>query len=155
MRIARHKRTGLAAVEMGIILPMLLILLLGIWEVGRMVEVTQLLTNAAREGGRQASTGAKNADQVKETVVRYLHQNGITKVGPTDVKVVSLPSGADVEPMDAKQLDHFQVKVTIPFDSVRWAFLSQITSLQTLSGSADWYSVRDIPINVDYTIPLQ
>lgn len=149
------QRPGVAAVEMAFLLPMMLVLLVGVWEVGRMVEVTQLLTNAAREGGRQASTGTKSAAQVKDTVVRYLQQNGITKVTAKDVKVISLPSGVDVEPTSAAQLDRFQVKVTVPFDSVRWAFLNQITSLKTLTGSADWYSMRDIPINVDYSIPLQ
>ena len=31
-------------------------LLMGVWEVGRLVQVEQLLNNAAREGARQAST---------------------------------------------------------------------------------------------------
>ncbi len=149
------KRRGVAAVEFGVLLPVMLVLLLGVWEVGRMVEVQQLLTNAAREGGRQASTGTKSSSQVKDVVVRYLQQNGIPKVTTSDVSVLSMPAGTPVEPNTGLQLDHYQVKVTISVDSVRWALLNQITSLKSLTGTADWYSMKDIPLDVDYSIPLQ
>lgn len=88
----RHSgvRQGVAAVEMSVVLPFLLLLLLGVWEVGRMVEVQQLLCNAVREGGRQASTGAKTVAQVKADVVLYLTQNGISKVTTNDVTVTNI-----------------------------------------------------------------
>ena len=50
----------MAAVEFAMILPVILTLLLGIWEVGRMIEIQQILYNAAREGGRQAAYGSAN-----------------------------------------------------------------------------------------------
>ena len=40
-------------------------LMLGTWEVGRMVEVSQILNNAVREGGRSASTGQYTNSQVQ------------------------------------------------------------------------------------------
>lgn len=46
------RRRGVAAVEAAVLLPLALMLMLGTWEVGRMVEVGQILNNAAREGGR-------------------------------------------------------------------------------------------------------
>lgn len=151
----RCARRGVAAVELAILLPLLVFLLIGLWEVGRMVEVQQLLTNAAREGGRQASTGVKSVDQVKGVVVRYLNLNGMPKVTASDVTVENLTSAARKEPSAANQLDRFRVTVTIPFDSVRWVILDQVTDTTTLTGSADWRSMRDIPIEVDYVIPLK
>jgi Flp pilus assembly protein TadG len=147
-------RRGIAAVELGVVLPLLLLLLVGIWEVGRMVEVEQLLVNAVREGGRQASTGVKTVDEVKDVVVRYLKQNGISAVSAQDVSVVNVTNAARYDPSMANQLDQFRITVSIPFDSVRWVLLDQITSVRTLTASADWYSMRDIPITVDYAIPL-
>jgi Flp pilus assembly protein TadG len=147
-------RRGIAAVELGVVLPLLLLLLVGIWEVGRMVEVEQLLVNAVREGGRQASTGVKTVDEVKDVVVRYLKQNGISAVSAQDVSVVNVTNAARYDPSMANQLDQFRITVSIPFDSVRWVLLDQITTVRTLTASADWYSMRDIPITVDYAIPL-
>lgn len=46
-------RPGTAAVEFAVVLPLLFILLFGLWEVGRIVEVQQVAWNAAREGARR------------------------------------------------------------------------------------------------------
>src|SRR5438105_3836573 len=54
----RTRRGGLAAVEMAVALPFIAILIFGIWDVGRMVEVQQLVNNAAREGARLAAVGS-------------------------------------------------------------------------------------------------
>jgi Flp pilus assembly protein TadG len=147
-------RRGVAAVELAVALPLLLLLLLGIWEVGRMVEVQQLLSNAVREGGRQASTGVKTIDEVKDVVVRYLKQNGVTAVTANDVTVINLTNGGRSDPTVAEQLDRIQITISVPFNSVRWVVLHQITNVQTLSASSDWYSMRNIPITVDYSIPV-
>ena len=63
----RHRR-GVAAVEAALLLPLALMLMLGTWEVGRMVQVGQILENAAREGGRSAATGQNTNSQVQQTV---------------------------------------------------------------------------------------
>ncbi len=54
---SRQQRRGVAAVELALLLPLILLLLMGLWEIGRAIDVQQLMSNAAREGGRQASTG--------------------------------------------------------------------------------------------------
>ncbi|MCS7045891.1 MAG: pilus assembly protein [Gemmataceae bacterium] len=157
-RAAHHRkrtRDGLAAVELAVVLPMLLIFIVGVWELGRMIEVQQLLCNAAREGARQASTGSKDVAGVKDVVVRYLQQNGISNVYSSDVLVLNLTDPGRSNPMTANQLDQWQVKVTLPFDRVRWIFLNQVTKKTSLIGSAHWLSTRDIPLVVNSDIPLQ
>jgi hypothetical protein len=47
-------------------------LLMGIWEVGRIVEVNQVVWGAAREGARQCSTGTLALNQVATQVTIYL-----------------------------------------------------------------------------------
>jgi Flp pilus assembly protein TadG len=51
----RQARRAVAAVEFAFLSPFLLTLLFGLWQVGRIVEVMQLMDNAAREGARLAS----------------------------------------------------------------------------------------------------
>ena len=57
-RRASLRYRGVAAVEAAVLLPLALMLMLGTWEVGRMVEVSQILNNAAREGGRMRRPGS-------------------------------------------------------------------------------------------------
>ena len=58
------------AVEAAVVLPLLLILMLGVWEVGRMIQVQQVLVNAAREGARLAGGGYVNGTPVTATMVQ-------------------------------------------------------------------------------------
>ena len=146
-------RRGTAAVEFAVASIFLVPLLIGVWEVGRLVEVEQLLSNAAREGGRQAATGNVNTAGVQSIVASYLTRNGIP-CSASNVTVTNLTSSSRSDPTTANQFDQFQVTVTIPFNSVRWVLLNQITSVTQLSASATWESMVDLPITVNTTIPL-
>jgi Flp pilus assembly protein TadG len=147
------KRQGVAAVEFAVCLPFILVMLVGLWEVGRMVEVQQLLNNSVREGGRQASTASIDAAAVKQYVVNYLKTNGINAVSTSDVTVTNVTTGSAYDNTTVVQMDRLHIAVSIPFDSVRWVMLNKITNVTTLNASAEWYSMRDIPIEVTSTIP--
>jgi Flp pilus assembly protein TadG len=146
-------RRGTAAVEVAVCLPVLLILIVGLWEVGRMVEVKQLLCNAVREGGRQAATGQTTTAQVQQYVINYLNTNGITGISTTNVTFQDLTNSSVTDPTQATQMDRLRVSVTVPYSAVRWSLLKQVTSNSNLTASADWFSMRDIPITVDTVIP--
>jgi len=152
-------------VEFAVCLTLLIPLLVGVWEVGRLVEVQQLLANAAREGGRAAAAGKKTPTQIQQEVVTYLANAGLMvdksgiwrPVAQSDVTITitNLTSSTRPDPSTANQLDHFQVQVTIPFNSVRWVILNQITTVTQLTAAADWYSMKDTPISVNSSIPLE
>lgn len=155
----RARRRGVAAVELALLVTFLLVpLLLGLWDVGRLVEVEQLVQNAAREGGRQASTGKRSVADVQQAVVDYLALDGIT-VAPSEIAVTNLTDGsrsdprAGSSPQNALQLDHFEITVSVPLNSVRWVLMDRFSGATTLSASADWYSMNDLPLQVLPNIP--
>jgi Flp pilus assembly protein TadG len=158
----RHaRRRGVAAVELALLVTFLLLpLLLGLWDVGRLVEVEQLVQNAAREGGRQASTGKRSVSDVQQAVVDYLARDGIT-LDPSAVTVTNLTDGtrtdprAGSSPQNALQLDHFEITVSVPINSVRWVLMDRFSGATTLTATADWYSMNDLPFLVSPTIPSQ
>lgn len=151
--INRSKRRGTAAVELAVCLPLLLTLIMGAWEVGRLVEVKQLLCNAVREGGRQAATGTQTTAQVQQYVVNYLTTNGMSGVTTSMVTFQDLTNSAVTSPTAAGQMDRLRVSVTVPYTAFRWSPLPQLTSDTSLSASADWFSMMDSPITVNTTIP--
>ena len=62
-------------------LPLLIALIYGLWEVGRVVEVQQVVYNAAREGARDASTGHANLQAVATNLTLYLQSGEPTAFG--------------------------------------------------------------------------
>ncbi len=83
------RRRGVAAVEFAVVSLFLVPLLIGLWEVGRLVEVQQYLNNAAREAGRQASTHDQTVTGVQNTIINYCAMNGVT-VYASDITFTNL-----------------------------------------------------------------
>ena len=78
--LSRLKNTeGNAAVEFGLVLPLLLVILLGIIDWGHVHFTRMTMTNAAREGARVGVTlNAETAESEAETAARnYLISSGI------------------------------------------------------------------------------
>jgi len=140
-------RRAAAAVELALTLPLFLSILSGLWEVGRVVEVQQLLYNAAREAARQAATGQYTDAQVQQIALNYLkfslNDTSGTMTATATVTVSDLTNpGVDVS--QATTLDQLQVVITIPFSSVRWINLSLVTNASTmLTSQAIWPSLID------------
>jgi len=149
MILARQReapRHAAAAAEFAVLLPVILLLLLGIWEVGRLVEVNQVLDNAAREGARQAATGQKTNSEVQLVVCNYLKNAGLPDYTSTKDTVVFVDDldrpGTDVTA--ATRLERLRVRVTIPFKDVRWITLNLVTNpSSTLNAEANWRSDAD------------
>jgi Flp pilus assembly protein TadG len=70
--LANHRRRAVASVEFAVCLPLLVLLLLGLWEVGRITEVQNVATNGAREAARDASMGQTNLLGVANNLLIYL-----------------------------------------------------------------------------------
>lgn len=68
MRRLRSDRRGQAMVELAIVLPILLLVIMGIIDFGRIYHGHLAVTTAAREGARQAAIGASDL-QITEIVL--------------------------------------------------------------------------------------
>jgi Flp pilus assembly protein TadG len=150
----RRSRSGVAAVEMALSFPVVLALLIGTWEVGRIVEVQQFLNVAAREAARQAGSGLLTNSQVQQVAVNYIRNAlGDTTGTMTQNMVVTVTvypaSGPGTsESIDVSQcqpLDQIVIGISIPYADVRWIALPEITGAQTLQAQATWVSLKDFP----------
>lgn len=110
-RLCRRKRTGAAVVEFAIVAPVFFLMVLGMIEVGRAVMVQQVLTNASREGARQAVLDGATSTAVTTFVNTYLTNASM----PTST--VTFPQGT---PQSASFGSPVEVKVSIPFSQVSW-----------------------------------
>ena len=151
-------RAGVATVEFALILPFLLTLLLGIWEVGRLVQVSQILQNAAREAARQASTGTASMAEIKTNIENYVSsaEPRITNFAGFDVTFTNITRPGVTDPAGATQLDKYRITVSLPFDNVRWSLTKMFVAEGTnATASVHWYSMRDLPVTVTSGVPVE
>lgn len=71
-------RTGAAVVEFAFIAPLMILLTMGMLEMGRVVMVKQLMVNASREGARQAVLPGATSGGVTSTVQEELSNGSIS-----------------------------------------------------------------------------
>src|SRR5262245_53683499 len=141
---SRQSRRGVATVELAVVLPVLVIFFLGMCEVGRAVNGTILLQNAAAVGGRQASIGQSTNAQVKQAVINYLKAAGVPTTNAT--VTVSDLTASGVDASQASTLDKLQVVVTVPFSDIKWGVSGFIIPNSNLvTGSVTYYSARVNP----------
>jgi len=162
-------RSGVAAVEFALVFSLVLMpTLIGILEVGRLIQVQQIVADAAREGARlaaqgqtldssgnrvqiKASTGSVN---VKNTVYDYIYGAGLTQLAIADVTVnfAFTDSAALTDPYQGVKLEPFTVSVSVPFTKVRWINFGFITT-DAVAFQTKWHMMVDDPFTVDTTLP--
>lgn len=145
MQIRHHSRSGTAAVELAVIAPLVIALLVGLLEVGRMVQVNEIISNAAREGARNASTGVNTYANVQTVVQNYLTNAGITNQTGLVINVYDVTqgnSGPQFNPANAAYLDQLQVTVSLPYSNVQLAPLPGFSN-SVVSANVVWYSNQD------------
>ena len=68
--------SGQGLIELGILVPVLVFILVGVVDFGRILMVRHVVTNAAREGARVASVDQKSS-KAYDTVRTYLQNGGL------------------------------------------------------------------------------
>lgn len=88
-RCARDRQRGVAAIEFGLILPILCFLIFGLIDYGYWFTVDLAATNAVREGARIATTYAGDCPNASATsagataITTYMNNSGLSGLGGT------------------------------------------------------------------------
>jgi Flp pilus assembly protein TadG len=135
------RRSATACVEFAVVLPILLTFVLGVCEVGRFIQVYEILDASAREGARQASTGQMTDAQVIAAVTGCVQAAGLP-TAKLSVTVQDLTNaGTDVS--QATILDNLQVTVTLPYNTVEWITTTYfLPSTTQISATVYWVSAN-------------
>ena len=158
-----NKRRGAVAVEAAVCLPVLVAMMMGMWEVGRIAQMSRILKDGAREGARVAAGGVNNGSTVTVAMVQtavqnYLTSSGMpaTAVNGAVISVTNLSTDTWTDPGNALPLDHFRVTVTIPsgapFNSLLF-FTSSLSGVTQLQETVDWLSANDALVVVNTQLP--
>lgn len=169
------RRTGVATVEAALVLSLVIVpLMIGVWEVGRLVYAQQVVANAAREGCRLAAQGKTINSQggatsimagssaspdptnpnVWDTVYLAVTTGGLQNLQRSDVTITFqfIDPPAATHPHEGIKGQRFRVTVTVPFDKVRWVNLG-IVNPTTIYYQADWQMLVDDPFSINPTLP--
>jgi Flp pilus assembly protein TadG len=129
----RRNRKGAAVVEFAVVAPLFVLLMMGMIEMGRAVQIQQVLTNASREGARLAAIEGTTEAKVQAAVSQYLTLSGV--YGFEGVDSLGNPKGkpctdalVSVSPPNALPGEAVTVTVTLARDKVSWVQNRFITS---------------------------
>ena len=84
---------GVAAVELAICLPILILLVCGSIEFGLLYYNQQVITNASREGARAGITEEMTDDEIKNIVLTYCNHNE----GPENNELINLNGSNELQ----------------------------------------------------------
>lgn len=107
MKVCR-KNQGQAVVELALVLPILLLILFGIFEFGRIFNADLVITNASREGARKAAVGGSDSE-VASTV-----NSAIGLLDAASLVVTVTPSGSRTSGEQVSVQVDYSVDIIVP-----------------------------------------
>ncbi len=169
-------RRAVAAIELALVTSGILIpLLFGVWEIGRLIQVKQIVANSAREGARLAAQGytvdgsgtpiqvyttsAGGPLNLTDSVYQYLYAMGLKKVTKPNVTVTFLftaPGAVNgltpTEPYLGEKGQPLSVTVSILWSEARWINAGLINPTN-IAFTAKWEMLRDDAFQVNEVLP--
>lgn len=132
--IGRGGERGQAIIELALTLPLLLLVLLGVFDFGLMFQRFEIVTNAAREGARVAVLPDYSTGQARTHAANYLASGGIAgapvacggALSPGKVCIDVTQTTTTIPTTPAKTVD--VMVVTVEYDH-QHVFVGPITQL--------------------------
>jgi Flp pilus assembly protein TadG len=103
---------------MAIVLPVFMVLMFGIVELGRAFMVGQLVSNASREGARLSILDGQTNTSVSNAVRNFLQQSAGTRPADVNVTITVNSATAGNQVASSQAGDLITVTVAVPFSKV-------------------------------------
>jgi Flp pilus assembly protein TadG len=173
LRKKQCRKSGVAAIEMAFVTVVFVVpLIIAIWEIGRYIQVKQIVANSAREGARLAAQGftvLSNGTQVQinvntgtpnvqQTVYDYLIGAGLSQLTSSQVTVTfafTSPTSTGTYPTQpylGQKGESFTVNVSIPWSAVQWSNLGLINPT-TVQYTVTWQMLIDNQFTINPALP--
>ena len=121
-----QSRLGAVLVETAFVVPILTMLTFGSIEFGRAFMVSNLLTNAAREGARIGIISGTTTQEVRNAVKQHVLDTIGATIQDSDITVDVTPYGTNPDPLDetanASKRDLVEVEVVVSYNNVGYFF---------------------------------
>ena len=131
-RLLWRSERGQALVEAALITPVVLLIMVGIFEVGRAYQTWQVLTNAAREGARAAVVPGATVPTVQGIVKKYLTDGQLGGVANATVAV----NQATPMVVNGMSINATLVTVDYPFSFMVLQPVARLVVKNSTAGSA-------------------
>jgi Flp pilus assembly protein TadG len=135
----RNTERGAALIESAITIPIILLICVALFDLGRAYQTWQVLTNAAREGARVSIIAGRTDTDVQSAVRNYMDVGGLTLDGKTIVigrNTVDLPT---TPPTQASE-----VTVSYPFEFIVLGPIMRMVDRGSTQGNA--LSMRGVAV---------
>jgi Flp pilus assembly protein TadG len=138
----RRSRGGVAAVEMAFVVPILGLIMVGMFELSRGVMVKQILTGAARKGCRTGIIHQYGNSDIINDATNVMRDNNFnsTLFNPPTIGSITItvtdPNGNTLsDALDATPGSMVTVRVAIPVSSFKWVSMYFLTDTMFESDS--------------------
>ncbi len=131
-RLQWQSERGQALLEAALITPVVLLIMVGIFEVGRAYQTFQVLTNAAREGARAAVVPGADVTTVKALVKQYMTDGALGSVATANVEV---NQAASIQ-VNGANIGATLVTVDYPFSFIMLQPVARLVVQNSDAGSA-------------------
>ncbi len=120
-----HDGRGQSLVELGLVMSLLLLLLVGVADFGRAFHSYIVITNASREGARRASRFPRVEDEghIKGAAIREAQASDVS-LDPSDIVIDSLP---------AQPGEPIRVTVTYEFQTIMGSMVNSILGTDNIT----------------------
>lgn len=127
-RRIHSRRRGAAAVEAALVLPLLVIVTLGAIDLAQYINLSQLVTNASREGARLVSRSGNESTKEVEDAVRSYMADSLPQLSPAKISeamkiTIQDKNNQPVQDGDLTKVepgDPISIQIAFDFSAVRW-----------------------------------
>jgi Flp pilus assembly protein TadG len=120
----KRLRRGAVSVEFALVAPVMVLIMAGMVEAGRLIDTQMMMATAAREGARLASmdrdglaTGTSTNAKIEQDVKNFLAAAGVDETNVTvNITAVGEETAFDLDDPDTSQ-DLFELSVETPYSS--------------------------------------